>query len=187
MHYDTRNDAAAARPTLSRRTLIRRGAAGAAGVALAGDTGHALGGAAATSLARPYGAAGAADPAPRPAMAGLLAALDRYQLVAMAERHFVQEWHDLITALLFHPRLSNHLTDIVIEAGCAAYQDLADRFIVTGQPVARADLAQIWRQVATPGGMPRSTSSSCARCARSIGCARPSAASACCSVRHRRP
>jgi steroid delta-isomerase-like uncharacterized protein len=38
-------------------------------------------------------AAGMADPAPRPAIAGLLAALERYPLVAMAERHFVQD-HD---------------------------------------------------------------------------------------------
>jgi hypothetical protein len=68
----------------------------------------------------------------------------------MAERHYVQEWHDVITALLFHPALPAHLTDIVVEAGCSAYQELADRFVVAGQPVARAVLAQIWRQVGDP-------------------------------------
>jgi hypothetical protein len=90
---------------------------------------------------------GATDPTPRPAIEGLLTALEHFPLVAVAERHFVQEWHDMMTALLFHPQLPGHLTDIVVEVGCGAYQDLADRFIVAGQPVARADLAQIWRQV----------------------------------------
>jgi hypothetical protein len=63
-------------------------------------------------------------------------------LVAIAERHMLQEWHDVITALLFHPDLPATLTDIVVEFGCARYQDLADRFLPMDQPVARADFTQ---------------------------------------------
>jgi hypothetical protein len=62
----------------------------------------------------------------------------------------IQEWHDFISALLFHPDLPAALTDIVVEFGCAAYQEVADRFLLTDQPVARADLVQIWRQVGDP-------------------------------------
>ncbi|HVA88235.1 MAG TPA: hypothetical protein VNL71_00190 [Chloroflexota bacterium] len=77
----------------------------------------------------------------------LFAALRRYPLVAVAERHMLREWHDFITALLFHPDPPRTLTDIVVEFGCSSYQAVADRFILTNQPVARADLARIRRQV----------------------------------------
>jgi hypothetical protein len=62
----------------------------------------------------------------------------------------LQEWHDLITALLLHPDLPEALTDIVVEFGTAAYQSLCDRFLVEDRPVRRADLEQIWRQVGDP-------------------------------------
>jgi hypothetical protein len=76
--------------------------------------------------------------------------MDRYPLVTLGERHMLQEMHDVITALLFHPALSGKINDIVVEFGNGAYQALADRFILQGQPVAKADLAQIWRQIGDP-------------------------------------
>jgi hypothetical protein len=51
---------------------------------------------------------------------------------------------------LFHPGLPEQLTDVVVEFGNARHQDLADRFILDGQPVANVDLQQIWRH--TIGG-----------------------------------
>jgi hypothetical protein len=42
------------------------------------------------------------------------------------------------------------LTDIVVEFGNALHQDIADRFILEGKPVADADLQKIWRH--TIGG-----------------------------------
>jgi hypothetical protein len=63
----------------------------------------------------------------------------------MAELHFLQEWHDFITALLFHPALPRQLTDIVVEFGNAYYQQVADRFILSDEPVSRPALAPIWR------------------------------------------
>jgi hypothetical protein len=82
---------------------------------------------------------------PRDALGGILAALDRYPLVALGERHLLQEMHDLYSALLLHPALPGKITDIVVEFGNALHQDLADRFILGDQPVAREELAQIWR------------------------------------------
>ena len=38
----------------------------------------------------------------------------------------------------------------MVEFGCASYQALADRFVLSYQPVANADLEQIWRQVGDP-------------------------------------
>ena len=84
---------------------------------------------------------------PRAAIPGILDALRRHPLVAMTERHLLQEWHDVITALLCHPSLPGTINDIVVEFGNAAYQDLADRFVLGDTPVANADLAQIWRQI----------------------------------------
>jgi hypothetical protein len=84
------------------------------------------------------------------AMSGILATIDRYPVVALGERHMLQEMHDLITALLFHPDLPGKIDDIVVEFGNSAYQNLADRFVLEGQPVGRAELEQIWRQIGDP-------------------------------------
>jgi hypothetical protein len=93
---------------------------------------------------------GPADPKPLDAAKCVLDALRKFPLVALAERHRLQESHDFLTALLFHPELPENLTDIVVEFGNARHQDIADRFVVKGQPVADADLQQIWRH--TVGG-----------------------------------
>jgi hypothetical protein len=51
----------------------------------------------------------------------------------------------MMQALLFHPALPHALTDIVVEFGNARYQQVADRLILEDLPVAKADLALIWR------------------------------------------
>jgi hypothetical protein len=81
---------------------------------------------------------------------GIFEALKRCPLIAVGERHMLQEMHDFLTALLFHPELPGKINDIVVEFGNAQYQDVADRFILRNEPVANADLAQIWRH--TVGG-----------------------------------
>lgn len=134
------------RHTLARRTFLRHSAvvgALAAG-ALAGGGLHTL---AATPALAP---AAGADLRPGNAVAGILAATERYPLVAITERHTLQEWHDAISALLFHPDLPGKINDIAVEFGNAAYQDLADRFVLSDRPVANADLEQIWRQIGDP-------------------------------------
>jgi hypothetical protein len=70
--------------------------------------------------------------------------------VALGDRHGLQEIHDLLAALLFHPDLPAQLTDVVVEFGNARHQDVADRFVLEGRPVAETDLQPIWRH--TLGG-----------------------------------
>jgi hypothetical protein len=134
---------------LSRRTLLGRTSAAAGAALLAsGSLGLADGAVAASPQSRlPTGNAELTPVDPIPA---IFSALERYPLVALCERHMLQEMHDFISALLFHPDLPATLTDIVVEFGCSGYQDVADRFLLTDQPVARADLVQIWRQVGDP-------------------------------------
>jgi hypothetical protein len=62
----------------------------------------------------------------------------------------LQEVHDVLTALLLRPDLPGQLTDVVVEFGNARHQDIADRFVLEGRPVANADLQKIWRH--TLGG-----------------------------------
>jgi hypothetical protein len=82
---------------------------------------------------------------PLDAVAAVLDLLKRFPLVALAERHLLQEWHDFATTLLLHPALPAQLTDIVVEFGNALHQDTADRFLLELKPVAGADLQAIWR------------------------------------------
>jgi hypothetical protein len=128
-----------ARRGFSRRTFLRRSAAVGAFALAAGAL------PAQAAAAARAGATVGADLVPHPAVPTLLDALRRFPLLGVAELHFLQEWHDVMHALLFHPALPPALTDIVVEFGNAQYQDLADRFILEDQPVAKADLAQIWR------------------------------------------
>ncbi len=90
------------------------------------------------------------DPEPGNAFRGILEALGRFPLVAIGENHLLQEWHDFLTALLFHPDLPGKITDVIVEFGNAKYQAVADRFILQNEPVANAELEQIWRH--TIGG-----------------------------------
>jgi hypothetical protein len=82
---------------------------------------------------------------PLDAIEATLAAMEKFPLVAVGEIHQLQELHDFFTALLYHPVLPDRINDIVVEFGNALYQDLVDRFVLTDQPVARADLQRIWR------------------------------------------
>ncbi|HWE62787.1 MAG TPA: hypothetical protein VHB98_13820 [Chloroflexota bacterium] len=125
---------------LSRRALLKRGAGAAAIATLAGNA------LPTEAPAAPAGtAADSTDLTPRNAIQTVLDAMDRFPLVAIAERHFLQEWHDYITALLFHPSFAGKVTHIAVEFGNAQFQDVADRFILGDKPVARDELAQIWR------------------------------------------
>jgi hypothetical protein len=79
------------------------------------------------------------------AVEALIEQMERFPLVALGEVHQLQEFSDFLTALLYHPLLPEKITDIVVEFGNAHYQEIADQFLLTDQPVAKADLQQIWR------------------------------------------
>lgn len=134
--------AGAAQRGLSRRSMLRGTAITAACAALP------------TATAPPLRAKGPRDAEaelrPQGALKVLLDALRRFPLVAIGDRHGLQEIHDVLTALLFHPDLPRQLTDVVVEFGNARHQGVADRFVLEGRPVADADLQPIWRH--TIGG-----------------------------------
>jgi hypothetical protein len=131
---------------LSRRSMLRHTAVAGAIVVGVGSAPAAR----AATMRIGAGVSGA-DLKPLDAIQTILDATGRYPLVGLGERHMMQEMHDFIAALLFHPDLPGKIDDIAVEFGNAAYQDLADRFILGDKPVARADLAQIWRQIGDPG------------------------------------
>jgi hypothetical protein len=136
-----------AKTDLSRRSFLRR-TAKLTSATLAGVAGSRQ---AVTAVDGGNQAADEAAPLkPLDALPSLLAILGRYPLVALAERHTLQEWHDFVTALLFHPDLPGKITDIVVEFGNSRYQDIADRFVLESRPVANADLKNIWRQIGDP-------------------------------------
>ena len=127
---------------LSRRSLLRRMAVTAAAASLASETTPP------SAAQEPHDPV--ANPQPKVALAFLLDALRRFPLVGIGDRHGLQEIHDFLSALLFHPDLTPQLTDIVVEFGNALHQDVADRFVLEGQPVPNSELQCIWRH--TIGG-----------------------------------
>jgi hypothetical protein len=131
---------------LSRRAMVRcMGVSAALATAALGvaSAGTAVAGAA--PLRRALSTPTGMELRPKSAVESILAALDRFPVVALGERHLLQEMHDVYTALLLHPALPGKITDFVVEFGNALYQDLADRFILGDQPVSTAELAQLWR------------------------------------------
>ncbi|HLI89789.1 MAG TPA: hypothetical protein VKV37_13945 [Ktedonobacteraceae bacterium] len=98
-------------------------------------------------------APGSTPPRPQNALQALFNAMDKYPLIGLGEAHRLQEEHDFIQALLYHPALPGKINDIVVEFGNARYQEIIDRFI-SGQPVANTDLRQIWRNTTITGANP---------------------------------
>jgi hypothetical protein len=89
--------------------------------------------------------ASAADPQAGDATAALLTAMQSFPLVAIGERHGIQQMYDFVNALLHHPETAGRITDVVVEFGNSLHQDIADRFILTDQRVTNTDLVRIWR------------------------------------------
>jgi hypothetical protein len=83
---------------------------------------------------------------PLNAVTGLLDAFDRTPIVALGERHSLQELADFLVALVHYPRFPQTVQAIVVEFGNARYQALMDRFI-GGEAVADRDLRPVWRDV----------------------------------------
>lgn len=96
---------------------------------------------------------GAAAPRPRPALpagkpvpaaAGLLALLDQYQVVAVSEAHWNQNFHDMFLSVVMSPGFADLADAVVVEWGNRRYQRTADAF-VSGKAVAWHELARCWR------------------------------------------
>jgi len=87
---------------------------------------------------------GARDPKPEDATQAILAAFDKYEVVAMDAAHGNKDLDDFILHLLRDPAFLTTVNDIVVECGNSLYQPILDRYIA-GQDVALSDARQAWR------------------------------------------
>src|SRR5580698_4580572 len=84
------------------------------------------------------------DPAPEPALPAILAAFDKYEVVAMDAGHGLKDVDDFILSLIRHPAFSEKVNDIAVECGNSLYQPLLDRYIA-GEDVPFTDVRKVWR------------------------------------------
>jgi len=81
---------------------------------------------------------------PEPAIPAVLAAFDRYQVVAIPEGHGKKDIDDFILALIRDPRFPDKVNDIVVECGNSLYQPVLDRYIA-GMDVPFTEVRKVWR------------------------------------------
>jgi hypothetical protein len=86
----------------------------------------------------------ASEPTPEPAIPAILAAFDRYEVVAMPEAHGMKDVDDLILALIRDPSFPEKVNDIEVECGNSLYQPVLDRYI-SGMDVPFAEVRKVWR------------------------------------------
>ena len=67
------------------------------------------------------------EPVPEPAAAAILAAFDKYEIVAMPEAHGMKDIDDFILSLLRNPAFTIKVNDIAVECGNSLYQPILDR------------------------------------------------------------
>ena len=70
--------------------------------------------------------------------------------MALCDRHQVQQEHDFIQSLLLSPALPGLINDIVVEFGNPLEQAIADRYLLTLEPLPIDVIRQIWRQTGSP-------------------------------------
>jgi hypothetical protein len=83
-------------------------------------------------------------PIPEAAIPSILAAFDRYEVVAMPEDHGLKDLDDLIFALIRNPAFPDKVNDVVVECGNSLYQPLLDRYIA-GEDVPLKESRKVWR------------------------------------------
>src|SRR5580658_3259823 len=89
------------------------------------------------------------EPIPEPAIPAILAAFDKYEVVAMPEDHGLKDLDDLIFALVRNPAFPEKVNDVVVECGNPLYQPLLDRYIA-GEDVPLIDVRRVWRNADQP-------------------------------------
>ncbi len=90
--------------------------------------------------AKPSGA----EPTPEPAVPAILAAFDKYEVVAMPEAHGMKDIDDFIFSLIRNPAFPKKVNDIEVECGNSLYQPVLDRYIA-GEDVPFAEVRKVWR------------------------------------------
>jgi hypothetical protein len=84
------------------------------------------------------------EPTPKPAIPTILAAFDKYEVVAMPEAHGMKDVDDFILALIRDPSFPNKVNDIEVECGNSLYQPVLDRYIA-GEDVPFTEVRKVWR------------------------------------------
>ena len=89
------------------------------------------------------------EPVAEPAVAAILAAFDRYDLVGMPAAHGLKDLDDLILTLVRNPAFWKKANDIEIECGNSLYQDVLDRY-TSGADVPFREVQKVWRNTTQP-------------------------------------
>jgi hypothetical protein len=84
------------------------------------------------------------DPIPEPAVPAILAAFDKYEVVAMPEAHGMKDIDDFILSLIRNPAFPEKVNDIEVECGNSLYQLVLDRYIA-GEDVPFPEVRKVWR------------------------------------------
>lgn len=92
---------------------------------------------------------GAAELKPGPAIPAILAAFNKYEVVAMPEAHGDKDLDDFILSLIRNPAFPEKVNDIVVECGNSLYQPILDRYIA-GEKVPFAEVQKVWRNTTQP-------------------------------------
>ena len=90
-----------------------------------------------------------ADPIPEPALSAILAAFDKYEVVALPQGHGMQDLNDFIFSLIRTPAFSEKVNDIEVEFGNSLYQPMLDRYIA-GENVPFTEVQKVWRKMGQP-------------------------------------
>lgn len=85
-----------------------------------------------------------AEPIPEPAVAAILAAFDKYEVVAMPEAHGNKDIDDFIFSLIRNPTFSDKVNDIEVECGNSLYQPALDHYIA-GEDISFTEVRKVWR------------------------------------------
>ena len=91
----------------------------------------------------------ASEPTPEPAIPAILAAFDKYEVVAMPEAHGMKDVDDLILSLIRDPVFPTKVNDIAVECGNSLYQPVLDRYI-SGEDVPFTEVRKVWRNTTQP-------------------------------------
>lgn len=91
----------------------------------------------------------AAEPNPEPAVQAILAAFDKYEVVAMPAAHGMQDLDDFILSLVRNPAFAEKVNDIEVECGNSLYQATLDRYIA-GEGVPFTEARKVWRNTTQP-------------------------------------
>ena len=92
----------------------------------------------------PHSMRSASNATPEPAIPAILAAFDRYEVVAMPEAHGNKDLDDFILALIRDSHFPDKVNDIVVECGNSLYQPALDRYIA-GMDVPFTEARKAWR------------------------------------------